>query len=154
MSEEDNGSATATATKPKKGAKKSEKAEKAPKASREPKPPITKPVASRSPAKTSLPSSLLDDDMSQQVANCFKVLGDKTRVVFLQTIDGEKAVKDLVVELGLTQPALSHHIAILRHCGVVTGMRVGKENKYVLSPLGEKIKDVIGQLAEKLEEQA
>ena len=45
--------------------------------------------------------------------------------------------------LRLSQPAVSHHLALLRHGGFVTPRRHGKNNIYTLTNQGEELARVV-----------
>ena len=50
----------------------------------------------------------------------FAVLADPTRRDILDLLrDGERPVGDLVDRLGISQPAVSKHLRVLRHAGLV-----------------------------------
>ena len=70
-------------------------------------------------------------------ALALKLLSDETRVRVLCTLaEGERYVGDLCDFLGHSQPALSHHLALLRVAGFVEGRREGKNVFYYLSDRG------------------
>jgi DNA-binding transcriptional ArsR family regulator len=65
------------------------------------------------------------------VARFFRVLGDPTRLRLLQLLEaGEQSVGELVAAVGQPQPRVSTHLACLRHCGLVTTKRRGREVIY------------------------
>ena len=45
---------------------------------------------------------------------------------------GDKGVRELADPLPVSRPAVSQHLAVLRSVGLVTGGRVGRENRYRL----------------------
>lgn len=51
----------------------------------------------------------------------FKALGDpiRIRIVELLAENGEMCVCNIMDRLGMTQPAVSHHLAVLKHAGLV-----------------------------------
>jgi DNA-binding transcriptional ArsR family regulator len=54
------------------------------------------------------------------VADPFEVLGEQSRRRLLDTLlEGERAVGDLAETLGLSQPAVSKHLKVLRAAGLV-----------------------------------
>jgi DNA-binding transcriptional ArsR family regulator len=68
---------------------------------------------------------------SYDCAKVLKAMGDATRLRLLRhLIGGEKNVSQLSDELKLEQPAISHHLAILRHAGLVLERREGKHVYY------------------------
>jgi ArsR family transcriptional regulator, arsenate/arsenite/antimonite-responsive transcriptional repressor len=54
------------------------------------------------------------------------------------------SVGDLAVKLGVTQPTVSHHLAILREAGLVNSREEGKQTFYTLNQ--EKIAVCCGQI--------
>jgi len=65
----------------------------------------------------------------------FQMLGDGTRLRILILLDqkGKLTVTQLCQALGLSQPATSHHLALLRRTGLVKYRRDGKNNFYFLA---------------------
>jgi DNA-binding transcriptional ArsR family regulator len=67
----------------------------------------------------------------------FRALADPTRrAVFERLTRGESAVKDLVAQFDVSQPAISQHLAALRHAGLVTERRCGRYAYYSARPAG------------------
>ena len=68
-----------------------------------------------------------------QLAQTFKALGDPTRVRLLYFLSQkELCVHDLAQLLGVTQPAVSHHLRLLRMLGLVRTRRAGRSTYYAL----------------------
>jgi DNA-binding transcriptional ArsR family regulator len=65
----------------------------------------------------------------------FQMLGDENRLRILILLDqkGKLTVTQLCEALGLSQPATSHHLALLRRTGLVKYHRDGKNNFYFLA---------------------
>jgi len=72
------------------------------------------------------------DQEIREFANVFALLSDETRLRILTYLmqNGELNVTDLCNRLGQTQPAVSHHLALLRVSGLVEPRRSGKNNFY------------------------
>lgn len=65
------------------------------------------------------------------ISNTFKQLGDSTRVrIFWFLCHYEECVTNLAALLNMTSPAISHHLRVLKDCGLVTSSRIGKEVYY------------------------
>jgi DNA-binding transcriptional ArsR family regulator len=65
----------------------------------------------------------------------FAVLADPTRRRVLDLLrDGERSVGELVDELGMTQPAVSKHLRVLRDHGLVAVRVDGARRRYRLHP--------------------
>ncbi len=73
-----------------------------------------------------------------------KHVSDPTRLqVILILAEGEKHVGALCDSLNQSQPAVSHHLALLRHGGIITPRRAGKNNFYSLSEVGTELAKVV-----------
>lgn len=80
---------------------------------------------------------------AQRAAVRLKQASDPTRLtVLLILLEGESNVGSLCDQLGLGQPAVSHHLALLRHGGIVVPRRQGKNNFYALTEAGEELAKV------------
>ena len=61
----------------------------------------------------------------------FKLLGDPTRVrLFWLLCHCEECVLNLSVMMNMSSPALSHHLKLLKACGLIVSRREGKEVYY------------------------
>ena len=68
------------------------------------------------------------------VARILRTLSDPTRLRLLGLLqDGEQNVTSLRRKLGLPQPTVSHHLALLRSAGLVANRRDGKQVFYSLN---------------------
>lgn len=65
----------------------------------------------------------------------FKALGDpsRLRIVKMLSENGEMCVCKIVEALQMGQPAVSHHMAALRHAGLVNHRKAGQWIHYSLS---------------------
>jgi DNA-binding transcriptional ArsR family regulator len=82
--------------------------------------------------------------LAQKAAILLKQVSDPTRLqVVLMLSEGEKHVGALCDELSQSQPAVSHHLALLRHGGIIAPRRVGKNNFYALTEAGEELAGVV-----------
>jgi DNA-binding transcriptional ArsR family regulator len=76
----------------------------------------------------------------QRAAILLKQVSDATRLqVILMLAEGEKHVGALCTEVNQSQPAVSHHLALLRHGRIIAPRRQGKNNFYGLTELGEEL---------------
>lgn len=75
------------------------------------------------------------------MADIFDVIADPTRRDLLRRLadHGESSVGDLVDALGLTQPTVSKHLAVLREAELVTVREDGRNRYYAIrvEPLAE-----------------
>jgi len=71
----------------------------------------------------------------QRLTDVFKLLADKNRlrIVLALAQDDELHVSALCDLLGQSQPAVSHHLTLMRMIGLVGYRRTGKHNYYRLS---------------------
>lgn len=75
-----------------------------------------------------------DHGLQQDLAQMCKMLSDTTRLRILHTLanEAELHVTALCDRLELSQPAISHHLGLLRLAGLIEGRREGKHNFYSL----------------------
>jgi DNA-binding transcriptional ArsR family regulator len=74
-------------------------------------------------------------NQAKLASTMLKHVSDPTRLqVILILADGEQHVGALCDQLSQSQPAVSHHLALLRHGGIIAPRRQGKNNFYSLTP--------------------
>src|SRR5438874_659249 len=84
---------------------------------------------------------------AQKAAMFLKHVSDPTRLqVILMLSEGEKHVGAVCDQLNMSQPAVSHHLALLRHGRIITPRRQGKNNFYGLTETGEELAAVVKNL--------
>src|SRR3954452_1065922 len=90
--------------------------------------------------------STASEQAIREVANIFKLLSDETRLRILAYLvqKEEIYVSDLCDRLGQSQPAVSHHLALLRVSGLIEPRRAGKNNFY--SVRTDHFSDLLGRL--------
>ena len=84
-------------------------------------------------------------------AEIFSIMGDSTRLrLFWLLCHCEECVLNLSAMMEMSSPALSHHLKILKNCGLITSRREGKEVYYraARSPQAEALHPMIEQMAE------
>ena len=75
-----------------------------------------------------------DEQELIDVAELYRVFGDKTRVTILYTLtEDEKCVNDIAAALSMTLSAVSHQLRILKQAHLVRYRRVRKNALYSLS---------------------
>jgi DNA-binding transcriptional ArsR family regulator len=80
----------------------------------------------------------------QKAAILLKQVSDPTRLqVILMLSEGERHVGALCDDLNQSQPAVSHHLALLRHGGIIAPRRQGKNNFYGLTDAGAELAKVV-----------
>ncbi len=80
----------------------------------------------------------LTQDWAGELAGMFKALGDPVRLRLLSLIashaSGEACVCDLTSAFDLSQPTISHHLKVLRECGLLDCERRGTWVYYWVIP--------------------
>lgn len=77
----------------------------------------------------------------KKAAEFFKALGDETRLkIMLMLSEQEMCVCEILDRLKISQPAVSHHLKILKQAGIVKDSREGKWIYYSLN--GDVFQDV------------
>jgi len=94
----------------------------------------------------------VDDDAIKHMCDVFKMLSDPSRLKILMALaqNGQMHVSALCRLLaGTSQPAVSHHLSLMRHTKLVRCDRQGKHNFYCLdsSQFGELIEHLFGELS-------
>jgi ArsR family transcriptional regulator len=83
---------------------------------------------------TAAAASFLDlsEQLEKDLVQIFKLLSDETRLRVLLYLARERElhVTALCEKLGQSQPAVSHHLALLRVAGLIEARRDGKHNYY------------------------
>jgi DNA-binding transcriptional ArsR family regulator len=66
----------------------------------------------------------------------FKALADPTRRAIFEhlSLDGEQTVHALTDRAGISQPAVSKHLVVLKHAKLVSHRREGRETHYRAQP--------------------
>lgn len=79
-------------------------------------------------------SLALSDQLGNELLRIFKLLADETRLRILLYLcrEQELHVTALCEKLGQSQPAVSHHLALLRVANLIEPRRDGKHNYYSL----------------------
>jgi DNA-binding transcriptional ArsR family regulator len=81
---------------------------------------------------------------ARQASVLLKHVSDPTRLqVILILSEGERHVGALCSQLSQSQPAVSHHLALLRHGGIIQPRRQGKNNFYSLTETGADLAHVV-----------
>lgn len=96
-------------------------------------------------ASKSIPATISDQSV-RDLAQVFKLMSDETRLRILLYLaqNRELHVTDLCNRLGQSQPAVSHHLALLRVSQLIESRREGKHNFY--SVRGEHFGDLLVDL--------
>lgn len=90
---------------------------------------------------TAVKKTKATDTQVRHAADVFSMASDSTRLKILLALDSPNdiTVTELSAIVGQTQPATSHHLALMRAGRFVEAVRRGKHNIYRLLPLGETV---------------
>ena len=90
----------------------------------------------------------LGEDTARDLVQLFKLLADETRlrIMYYLMQQDELNVRTLCRLLRQSQPAVSHHLALLRHGGIIEPRRQGKNNFYSLTDAGTELAKVVNTL--------
>ncbi|MEM0204933.1 MAG: metalloregulator ArsR/SmtB family transcription factor [Nitrososphaerota archaeon] len=70
-------------------------------------------------------------DLEKFKARIFRALSDPIRLKILECLrSGEKCVCEIVSYVGITQPVVSRHLAILKRCGIVVDRKERNKRFY------------------------
>ena len=91
-------------------------------------------------------------EISQRQADMCAALGDVHRLLLVYAVaDEPRSVTYLVQRIGLSQPAISRHLRILRECGIVCAERRGRSIFY--APADPRVISAIDELRSILTDQ-
>ena len=84
----------------------------------------------------------------QRAAGLLKHVSDPTRLQVISLLaERERHVGGLCEEFNMSQPAMSHHLALLRLGGLIQRRRQGKNNFYSLTDSGERLSNIVKGVA-------
>ena len=95
-------------------------------------------------------SHMPDTDVITSVSEAMKQLGDPSRLkIFWLLCHCEECVADIAGLVGMSSPAVSHHLRLLKDSGLITSRRDGKEMLYRASDdnLTQKLHHTIEEVA-------
>ena len=96
--------------------------------------------------KSALPmnETVLRTKSFQRAAYLLKQVSDPTRLLVITLLsEREHNVGGLCDQFNMSQPAVSHHLALLRHGGIVERRRQGKNNFYTLTDTGYRLSKIV-----------
>jgi ArsR family transcriptional regulator, zinc-responsive transcriptional repressor len=103
-------------------------------------------LSMKKPTKSarSLNETMLRTKTIQRAANLLKHLSDSTRLQVVSLLsEGERHVGGLCDDLTQSPQLMSHHLALLRHGGIVDRRRQGKNNFYSLTDTGYRLSKIV-----------
>lgn len=90
----------------------------------------------------SVKSKMLSPELRSEMADFYKIMGDKTRVSILHALSfSEMCVCDISILLNMNQSTISHQLKTLRQTRLVTARRDGKVVYYSLND--EHVRNII-----------
>lgn len=100
---------------------------------------ISRPMTDEEPATNGRPLpalATLGEETARDLVQLFKLLADETRlrIMYYLMQQDELNVRTFCRLLRQSQPAVSHHLALLRTAGIIECRREGKHNFYHLVP--------------------
>jgi len=106
-----------------------------------------KSAASKASASKAAPTPRPSPEI-RRVADLLKQVSDPTRLQVLMLLnEKERNVSELCADLGTqSQPAVSHHLALLRHGRLIEPRRSGKHNFYGLTEAGRELAQVVNSI--------
>jgi len=111
-------------------------------------PSTTKSSSSSRSSKSSASAAARPTAEIRRVAELLKQVSDPTRLQVLMLLsEKERNVTELCADLGTqSQPAVSHHLALLRHGRLIEPRRSGKHNFYALTDAGRELAQVVNSV--------
>lgn len=93
-------------------------------------------------------ATAITSDGYRSVANIAKLVSDPTRARLIGMVgEGPLNVTQMCEGLSQSQPAVSHHLALLRVAGVMQADRSGKNNIYSLTKNGQVVYRMVREIA-------
>ena len=96
-------------------------------------------------------SNIPDSERFATLAEMFRQLSDGSRLrLFWLLCHCEECVTNLSAMMGMSSPAVSHHLRQLKNAGLITSRREGKEVYYkaVQTPAAQSLHDSMEELME------
>lgn len=79
-------------------------------------------------------ANLPNMEQSAKISDMFKLISDPSRLrIFLFLCHCEECVSDISAAMEMSDPAVSHHLKLMKNCGLITSRRDGKEVYYTLA---------------------
>lgn len=109
------------------------------------------PAQDQAPAPSKPAADILGN--TRKISRLIKMTADPSRLAILLNLreSGSMNVGRIGEILGTTQPAVSHHLALLRASHIVEDTRDGKYNFYALTDIGRAAADAIVAMASALD---
>ena len=85
-----------------------------------------------------LKMNVISDAECERVSDCFGTLSDATRLkIFCLLCHSELCVMNIAELIGMSSPAVAHHLRLLKSAGLILNKRKGREMYYKLSDSAE-----------------
>lgn len=77
-----------------------------------------------------LKSQIIDEKMLESIS----AITDKTRllIIFFLRMNKRLSVNEITSKFKISRPAISHHLKVLKNCGILRNEKVGQETFYYL----------------------
>ena len=83
-------------------------------------------------------SAMPETEDFQRVADAFSLISDATRLrIFWLLCHTQQCVYNIAAAIGMSAPAVSHHLKLLKSAGLIKNRRIGKEIHYTLADTAE-----------------
>jgi DNA-binding transcriptional ArsR family regulator len=87
------------------------------------------------PSDAAAPGASTQQATQGQQAIVFRALGDATRLSLIQRLTaGQASIAELSEGMSITRQAVTKHLRLLEHAGLVRAERIGRERVYRLDP--------------------
>jgi DNA-binding transcriptional ArsR family regulator len=83
-------------------------------------------------------AAMPEEESFHRVADTFQLISDSTRLrIFWLLCHSELCVANIAGGIGMSPPAVSHHLKMLKQSGLIQNRRLGKEIHYTLADTAE-----------------
>jgi DNA-binding transcriptional ArsR family regulator len=107
---------------------------------------LTKPTLTSKSAQVNN-EAILRMKQIQRAAILLKQVSDPTRIQVVTLLsERERHVGGLCEKLTQSQPAVSHHLALLRHGGIIDRRRQGQNSFYSLTETGYRLSTIVKEM--------
>lgn len=102
-------------------------------------------------AQSHIMEAMPTEEMTRSVADALAQLGEASRLrIFWLLCHTEECVADIAAYVGMSSPAVSHHLRLLKTAGLIVSRRDGKEMLYRAADtdLVQELHRIIERIAE------
>ena len=94
-------------------------------------------------------SAIPEREAFRRAAETFQLISDATRLrIFWILCQSEQCVINIAAAAGMSPPAVSHHLRMLKSAGLIKNRRIGKEIHYALAdtPEAERVRRIAAEV--------